>query len=196
MSKPAALQKYYDCFFDDLHANTTLTPMEKEQLVRYRHAFHTLLLVPWMTNSKLKDELMNEYGISASQAYRDIQNLEILKGKVQNTAREFQQYKINSALDKALELAMDEEDPEKIAYVAGVIGKYNRLDKEETQRLPIEEIIPQAVEFTNDPSVMGVTLSEAVKKNPQAYIEKLINKYTNQVNLENYIDYENIQDGE
>ncbi len=195
MAKTKALQKYYDCFFDDI-SETLLTPVEKEQLIRYRHAFHVLLETPWITTPKLRDELMNLYGISESQAYRDIQNLEILKGNVQNTAREFQQYKVNSALNQALELAINKKDPEKIAYVASVIGKYNRLDKEETPHIPIDEIIPREIEFTSDPTILGVKLSERVHKNPQAYIDSLIRKYANQIEIENYIDYEDVTNGE
>jgi len=195
MAKPKALQKYYDCFFDDL-TETTFTPKEKEQLIRYRHAFHTLLETPWLTTTKLRDELMNVYGISESQAYRDIQNLEILKGNVQNTTREFQQFKVNSALNEALELAITKKDPEKIAYVCSVIGKYNRLDKDVAQHIPIDLIVPREVEFTTDPTILGVKLSERVQKNPQAYVDSLIKKYSNQIELENYHDYEEVTDGE
>ena len=194
MSKPSTLQKFYDCFMDDLSVNTTLTPVEKEQLIRYRHAFHTMLECPWTSTSELRDELMNRYGISESQAYRDIQNLEILKGNVQNTAQSFQLYKINQALDLALKLAIENKDPEAIAKVSAVIGKYNRLDKEQSIRIPTEDIIPPAIEFTSNPEILGIKISDRVKENPRAYIESLINKYTNSINLENSIDYEDIPD--
>ena len=196
MAKPKALDKFHEVFFDNLDENATLTPVEKQQLVRYRYALHILLEKPWLTDSKLVDDLMNEWGISKSQAYRDIQNMEMLKGRVQNTAREFQQFKINSALNKALEIAIENEDAETIAKVCNVIGKYNRLDKEESTKIPFEEIIPTPIEYTTDPEIMGVKLSPAVKANPLAYIEKMVNKYEKGINLENYVSYDEIEDDE
>jgi uncharacterized phage-associated protein len=190
MAKPKALEKFYEVFFDNLDENTLLTPVEQQQLVRYRYALHVLLERPWLTDSKLVDDLMNEWNISKSQAYRDIQNMEMLKGRVQNTAREFQQYKINSALNRALEIAIDANDAETISKVCNVIGKYNRLDKEDTPKIPFDEIIPRQIEYINDPAILGVKLSEAVKKNPQAFVESLINKYTKSINLDNYVDYQ------
>ena len=193
MASNKSLQKFIDNFSVDLR-NTDLTEVEVKQMIRYRHAFHVLMECPWMSTPKLRDELMNMYSISESQAYRDIQNIEILKGTVQNTTREFQLFKINAALDKALELAMDDEDPEAIAKVANIIGKYNRLDKVETQRIPIEDIIPQEIEFTSDPSILGIKVSERVKANPRAFIDSVIKKYENTINLDNTIDYEEIID--
>jgi len=196
MGRNKSLQKFYDYFFDDI-TDKDLTETEKIQLVRYRHAFHLLLENPWLPTTKLRDELMNKYDISESQAYRDINTLELLKGNVRNTAREFQQYKINSALNLALEIAVNSKDPFKIAAVASAIGKYNRLDKEPAEILPFDMIVPQKVEFTNDPEILGVKLSDKVKENPQEYVKKIIQKYTNQIELDNYIDYQEVKtDGE
>jgi hypothetical protein len=183
-----------DNFSIDLTEETGLSLKERDKIIRYRHAFHILLQCPWMTTPKLRDELMNVYGISESQAYRDIQTMETIKGTVQNTSREFQLYKINAALDEALDLAITAKDPETIAKVAAVIGKYNMLDKNLPQRIPTDEIIPQPVEYTSDPSILGVKLSDRVKADPQAYIDSLIRKHEKQINLENSIDYTDFEE--
>jgi hypothetical protein len=175
------LDKFDDVFFEDIPENSTLTEVEKKQLIRYRYIFHVLLQFPWRTKSKLVEEVMASFGVSETQVYRDIQACEVLKGKVKNTAREFQQYKINSALDEAMELAIASKDPQKIAYVAAQIGKYNRLDKEDTLKIPIEDIIPPQIEFTSDPSVLGI---EAPKEGSKEYVERILRKYTRDLGAE------------
>lgn len=192
MGKQSFLQKVYDCFFED-NPKIQLTDKEQQQLVRYRHAFHFLMETPWISNNKLRDELMIKYNITESQAYRDITTLEYLKGKVQNTTREFQQFKVNEALNRALELAIADKDPSAIAKVATAIGKFNRLDRDPVQEIPFDQIIPQPIELTNNPEILGIKLSEKVKENPQEYIDKMILKYNKQIELENYVDYEEVE---
>lgn len=194
MTKPDSIQKFMDNFSIDLTTDTSLTIKERDQIIRYRHAFHILLQCPWMPTPKLRDELMNMYGISESQAYRDIQTMEIIKGTVKNTSREFQLYKINAALDEALDIAITAKDAEAIAKVSSVIGKYNQLDKNLPQLIPTEDIIPQLVEYTSDPEILGVKLSDRVKADPQAFIDSLIRKHENKINLENSIDYTDFED--
>ena len=55
-----------------------LTGKQKEQLRRYQSVFTVWLENPWMSNKALREFLVNTYGISVTQAYQDIKNVQIL----------------------------------------------------------------------------------------------------------------------
>ncbi len=63
---------------------------------------------------------------------------------------------------------------------ADKLGKYTRLDKEDQEPLPWEEIKPQPVEFVTDPSVLGIEHVE----NPRALVEKVRKKYMDEIEVE------------
>lgn len=52
------LDKFDQVFFEDLPENSTLTEVEKKQLLRYRYIFHSILQFPWRTKTKLVEEVM------------------------------------------------------------------------------------------------------------------------------------------
>ena len=70
---------------------------------------------------------------------------------------------------------------------ANVLGKYNRLDREDAQEMPWEEIIPQSIEPTSDPTVLGGKKLE----NREEEIRKMYEKYKGEIEIED-IGYEEV----
>jgi hypothetical protein len=189
MPRKPALDKYHDVLFKDLDEIEHLTPAERKQLTRYRLAFSESLENPTLPDTELRDLLMNSFGISATQAYIDIQNVRILLGNVRNAGKEWVRYLVNETLKKAIEDAK-ELGPKGIKLVimaANTLGKYNMLDREDAAELPWEDIIPQTIEPTSDPTVIGG------KKlaNKEEEIRKMYEKYKGEIEIE-FTDYEEI----
>src|SRR5665647_853142 len=103
MSRKANLDKFHDVLFKDFDEQQHLTLVEREQLKRYRAAYAQSLENPSITDTKLRDYLMNEYGISQTQAYYDIANIRILLGNVRNAGKEWVRYLVNETLKEAIE---------------------------------------------------------------------------------------------
>lgn len=113
------------------------------------------------------------FGIRPAQAYRDIFECETFLAAIKTSSREYLRYMITEKQKKAINMAEDNNDPDGMSKAANVLGKYNLLDKEIKPELPYEDIVPQPVEFVNDPTLLGMP-DIADKK---AFVEKVRNKY-------------------
>jgi len=191
MSRKNNLDKFRDVLFSDVKENEHLTPVEIEQLKRYRACFSLSLENPSTPDKELRDYLMNEFGISESQAYRDIGNIRILLGNIRNAGKEWVRYLVNETLKEAIETAKKggPKRLKELIMAADKLGKYNRLDKEDALEIPWDEILPIPIEPTTDPTVLKVKPLE----NKEAEIERLYKKYRGEIEIE-YIDYEEVND--
>ena len=123
---------------------------------RYSTAFSYWIDKPTLSDKKVASFIVNEFGISPIQAYRDLIKVKILLGNVRNASKEWQRFKVIAMLDRAYELAERTKDPKSIILAADKLGKYTMLDKEDIQKIPYDEIVPQNWEITGDVTVMGL----------------------------------------
>lgn len=186
MNKQADIDKFHAVLFQDFDEGK-LTKDEQGMLRRYRFIFTKCLDNPTIPDVEMRDFLMNEYGISQPQAYRDIMNMRILLGNVQNAHKEWVRYMVNETLKKAIEdaKAQGKKGIKLMILAADKLGKYNRLDKEDSLELPWEEIMPQSIEPTTDPTVLGVKPLE----NKDETIRKMYEKYKDEIEIED-VEYE------
>lgn len=186
MSKQTTLQKFNDVFFAEID-DSKLSKDEKNMLTRYRAIFTLSLERPSIQDVELRDFLMNEYGISQTQAYRDIADIRTLLGNVQNAGKEWVRYMVNETLKKSIEDAkkMGAKGIKLMIMAADKLGRYNRLDKDDTIEIPWEEIIPQSIEPTTDPTVLGIKPLD----NKEEAIRKMYEKYKEDIEIED-ADYE------
>ena len=186
MNKQADIDKFTDVLFRDFD-DGGLTMHEKEMLRRYRTIFTISLDNPSIQDSEVRDYLMNEYGISYPQAYRDIMNSRMILGNVQNAKKEWVRYIVNETLKKAIgeAEALGAKGIKLKIMAADKLAKYNRLDKEDSLEIPWEEIIPQSIEPTTDPTVLGIKPLE----NKEEAIRKMYEKCRYEIEIED-VDYE------
>lgn len=193
MPRKPALDKFRDVLFKDFDEMEHLTPAEQKQLTRYRLAFTESLENPTLPDTELRDMLMNTFGISSTQAYVDIQNVRILLGNVRNAGKEWVRYLVNETLKKAIEDArtLGPKGIKLVIMAANTLGKYNMLDREDAQELPWEDIVPQTIEPTSDPTVLKIKPLE----NKEDEISKMYEKYKGEIEIE-YTDYEELNNNE
>lgn len=149
------IQKY---LFDDnipLH-EAQFTPHELQVRDRYRNVFVYWIGKPTLSEKKVVQYIQHEYGLSQTQAYRDIMSIKILLGNVKNAAKEWHRYKLITMVDETYQIAKDKRNLMAMAAVIDKFGKYTQLDKEEGEKIPYDEIVPQNFEPTGDVSVLGI----------------------------------------
>lgn len=180
MSKVPTIEKFKDRLFDDLDT-LDATDNEKKLILIYRYLLTQRLERPYVTNAQLAEFLHDCFGItSLGQAYRYIGHVELLVGNIRSSEKAWIRYIVVETLKEAIQLAKSECDIKAMVAAADKLGKYTRLDQEDQDPLPWEEIKPQPIEFITDPSVLGLDKVE----NPRALIEKVRKKYMDEVEVE------------
>ncbi len=132
------------------------TPYEMVIKARYANVFSFWIDKPTLSEKAIINYMISELGLKKSQAYSDLHQVKVLLGNVRNATKEWQRYKVIAMIDRAYELAESQKDPKAIIMAADKLGKYTQLDKEEVQKLPYDEIVPQNWEITGDVTVMGL----------------------------------------
>jgi hypothetical protein len=189
MSRKTNLDKFQELMFRDISEITDLDHVERQQLIRYRFAFTQLLDNPSKEDTILRDDLMNEFGISQSQAYRDISNMKVILPNIRNAGKEWIRYIVNEELKAAIKFARDNAKPKEWIAAISALAKYNKLDQDEAEAMPWDEIIPTPIEPTSDPRVLGIE----PLKDEAATIKKLLEKYKGDIEIED-IEYEDFSD--
>lgn len=182
MSRKQNLDKFQELMFRDLDEITGMTEAERAQLLRYRFAFSILLENPSTQDTLLRDSLISEFGISQSQAYRDISNMKVILPNIRNAGKEWIRYIVNEELKKAIADAVAQGKLKERILAISALAKYNKLDQDEAEELPWHEIIPIGIEPVNDPTVLDalpVTQDE---------IDALYKKYSNDIEIAQYED--------
>lgn len=152
---------------------------EQEIVLRFRAAFTKWIEAPYMRDADIVNFCMNQFGISQSQAYRDLSTIKVLVGNVKNAAKDFQRYRASEMILKGFELARTAESATEVKQAMAMIRagealvKVHKLDKDELENFKWDEIIPMELEPTTDISVIGR------KRIPdlQALKDKLRRKY-------------------
>lgn len=188
MGRNTNLQKFKDALFDDLDEDIFLTPAEAQQLKRIRAVFSISLSNPSTPDTNLRDYLISEFGISQTQAYRDIGNMRVLLPNVQQAAKEWHRYLVNEELKQVIEqckLLGADYIKDRIQAVS-IYAKYNKLNKEDALEYPWEDIKPQSIEPSSDVTILGVK----PLANKEEEIKKMFDKYKGDIEIEDadYVD--------
>jgi hypothetical protein len=188
MPRKPNLDKFHAVLFDNID-DITLNESERQQLMRYRTVFTLSMEKPHLPDVELRNHLMDNFGISAVQAYHDIHQMRILLGNVRNAGKEWVRYLVNESLKKAIDDAqrLGNKGIKLVIAATNVLGKFNMLDKEDGIDLNWDEIKPVPIEPTNDPTVLNVKPLE----NKEEVIRKLYEKYKGDIEIED-IDYESV----
>ena len=156
-----------------------LTESQQEHYDRLRDAYTHWLSNPLLSDNRMRDYLMATHHVSTSQAYRDITLVKMLFGSVQVANKEQMRYKANYLYDAAAAAAMAGNDAKAKALtkIADGIVKNNRLEEQEGEDYPWDEIIPVDISLTVDPSVIGIEpiphIREKAAKLLKAYTEDI-----------------------
>lgn len=175
MPKLSTIQKFGDNLFEDLD-KLEATELEKAQLRRYRQLISIRLDNPSLTNKAVVALVESEFDISTAQAYRDLAEVEKVLGRISNTSKTWIRYTVVETLRESIALARAAGDHAEMIKAAAQLGKYSRLDKEDPQNMPYEDIVPPKIEYINDPAILGVSVP-----NPTEFVAKIKRKFITDV---------------
>jgi hypothetical protein len=169
----------------------SISEHEQKMIVRYRDAYTHWLEDPLLSDLEIRDYLMNNYDISKTQAYRDIVNIKLLLGNVREAGKEWHRHRVNHLLEKAAKMAVEGNTKEAtaISKVAMALIKNNKLDMDEGEEIPYDEIIPPAFEPVSDPTAIGLKPVDNLRER----ITELKEKYIGEIEITD-IQYEDIDE--
>lgn len=175
-----------------LYSNIDDVPVTyQEKIKRLRVGYSYWYEFPTLSETEIRDHLMNEFEVVKSTAYEDIQVIKVLLGDIKNPAKEWIRFQVNAMFDAAYKLAELQKDPKAMVMAADKKAKYNMLDQLDAIELPFDEIVPQQFEPTDDPTSLGL------KKDPQIREKKrkMLEKYMDEIEIIDVPYEEMIKDG-
>jgi hypothetical protein len=115
----------------------------------------------WLTDPDLDDKhiialLQNEHGRSKTQAWRDVAIIKGVLGNIKNANKEWHRYTVIKMLKEAYEKAKSEGKLKEMVMAADKLGKYTKLDKDDLDEIPWDQIIPPSWEPSADPKLLGI----------------------------------------
>ena len=175
MPKPTTLETCSKYLFEN--PKKELAPQMSARLKRIRGAYVHWSEFPMKGEIQIRNFLMDEYDIGQSQAYDDINIIKMLLGNVKNASKQWHLYTFIEMAKETYQIAKEKLDARAMAMVLGNYGKYTQLHIPDQEQIPWHEIIPQLIEPTEDPTVIGLVREPNARKNKI----KLLEKYSNEI---------------
>jgi hypothetical protein len=172
MPRPGTLEVCRKYLYEDADQ---IPEAYRDRIMRIRVGFSHWYEFPSTSRSRVKDVIVQEFGVTAKTAYEDLQIVEILLGNIKNPEKAWIRYRVNTMLEEAYRIAKLQKDAKAMAVAADKLGKYNMLDKPDAEPLPFDEIVPQPFEPTDDPTVLGLKKDPEIRDKKKRMLEKYIN---------------------
>lgn len=128
---------------------------QKERMIRLRDMYAYWLRHPAYTDKAIVAQLRLQYKVGFTQAYEDVRLLKICLGNLGQVTRQWSQFLFLQRCEEGFAMARASGDANAFAKVLSSLGKFTRLDKDESIGPDYSQIVPQQFELTSDPSVAG-----------------------------------------
>lgn len=142
-------------------------------LMRIRDEYQWTLANPDKPDRAFVDTMVARHGMSERAVYGDLAIIKQLLPALQSSSREWHRWKANQMLLETYEQAKRRHDTKTMERAAASYAKFNRVDLEDEQVIPYEDIVVQPFTATSDPSVLGIKPIE----NLDAVVKAMIEKY-------------------
>ncbi len=156
-------------------------PQTVRRIIRLRDIYNFMLRNPLKKDREYIDYIQANYtdsegkALSKRKAYEDVEILHAVIGNLQQCSKEWHRWRFNNMIMEGYAIALRKEDGNAIAKLAGMYGKYNKLDKDDEHDRGYGEI--PHIRFTFDVSDMGFRPIPDVRK----VIDELNAKYSHSV---------------
>ena len=142
-------------------------------LMRIRDEYQWTLANPDKPDRSFVDTMVARHGMSERAVYADLAVIKQLLPALQSSSREWHRWKANQMLLETYEQAKRRHDTKTMERAAASYAKFNRVDLEDEQVIPYEDIVVQPFTATSDPTVLGIKPIE----NLDEVVKSLIAKY-------------------
>ena len=136
-----------------------LTDEQKQMLLQYRCAFTYWLEHPILSDKKVVEHLRSHFPeLTEWNARYAISSVKKMLGSVNNASKEWQRFTVIEMAKKIWATAEAQEDVKGMAMAANLLGKYTKLDKNEQDEIPYDQIIPPSFEPSSGIAVLDSKL--------------------------------------
>ena len=154
-----------------------LSDKDLEIKQRYEKVFTYWINNPELPERRIVHFLQHECGVAKSVAYEDLRRIKRLLGNVQLASKEFYRHTVIEMCTAAFRMAKAAGDTKAMVMAADKLGKYTKLDKDEAEALPWDQLIPPNFEPDPDISILGFTPDENIEQKRQRLRDKYLQKY-------------------
>lgn len=157
-----------------------------DKILRVREMYNWFLSNPDGTDREFVAEECQRHNIHRTTAYSDLAVVKSLLPILSSTSRDFHRWRTNQMLLSTWQMAEKRKDTKTMERAASAYGKLNRVDIEDEQAIPLDQIMVQPFMATDDPRVLGI---EPIP-NLQTKIDAMIDKYRKEtIDIED-VDFE------
>lgn len=142
-------------FKDDEAVIDVLTEDEREMKKRIMAAYTLLLSKPLLTEKEVRKFLCKEFGITLVQSITVMHYTKVALGSVRNANKEWYRYVVSEGFLDNYRKAKEDGNLDAANTALDKLAKYMKLDKEEGESLPWDQIIPPEVLITGDVTLVG-----------------------------------------
>lgn len=175
----------HNLFRSQSEAELVLTKDEKEIKDRYMLYVTKMLEDPLISDSSMVTYIMEIAGIQKSQAYKDLSNVRSIVGNIKNANKEWYRFMVVEGLKKSYQRAVEAENVIAEIMALDKLGKYTKLDKDEEEPMPWDQLIPPDFELSDDVRVLDEKLFDPKIDERR---EKMRSKYNRAIDT----DFENV----
>lgn len=141
---------------EELMERPGVTPAQVDHIVRLRDMYTFVLDNPGFRAKDFLARFAGQYGIGSTRLYADLALVKTLAATLTSSSRDFYRQQVNDMLLETYRMAKLRKDVKTMERCAASLGKLNRVDIEDEQTMPFDQIVPQSFQPTNDPSVIGI----------------------------------------
>lgn len=126
------------------------------RLIRLRAEYEWMLSNPDARDRQFVEEFLAREDCAESQLYADLHLLKQMVPMLATANKDWHRWKTNQMLIETYQMAKKRKDTKTMAVAAAQYAKVNRVDLEDEQSVPYEEIVVQPFVPTSDPTVLGI----------------------------------------
>lgn len=149
-----------------------------QRVLRIRDLYSYVIANPDTKDRQFVERDVSMFKVSQSCAYNDLAIIKALLPMLSKASRDFHRWRANEMLLETYRMAKARKDTKTMERAASSYAKYNRVDLEDEQLIPYDEIVVQPFTATDDPTPLGIkpipNIQERIKKMLDKYIAESI----------------------
>lgn len=143
-----------------------------DKVLRVREMYNWFIANPDGTDREFVSEVCQRHGIHRTTAYSDLAVVKSLLPMLGSASRDFHRWRTNEMLIATYKMAEKRKDSKTMERAATAYGKLNRVDLEDEQAIPLDQILVQPFTATDDPRVLGIEPIPNIQEKISSMIEK------------------------
>ena len=186
MPLPSILDVAHDYLFADSDRMVAagLPEATIRHIVRLRDIYNFWVSFPSKRDRDIVSELRSRYGIGDTVAREDLRVIKNLLGQFQKVSKDYMRYRVTQMLSTAYEKAVAVNNTRDMVAAARELARVHQLDKEDPRGDILDKVVPIVLDFTDDPSVIGIKRMPDFRERIKAVKEKYWLEQTEDVEFE------------